>query len=41
MFDTFLTTEMIAWVVGVMAVCTTVFTTVALVAMARTGYRKD
>jgi hypothetical protein len=41
MFDTFLSTEMITWVVGVMAVCTTVLTTIALVAMAREGYRKD
>lgn len=34
-------THLFVWLIGAMALCTTVCVTGALVAMTRTGYRKD
>jgi hypothetical protein len=41
MFDAVFVTHAITWLIGGMAVCTTIVTIGALVSMSRSGYRKD
>ncbi len=41
MLDGIFLTEVLTWVIGAMVVCTSVLTVGALMAMGRSGYRKE